>query len=342
MKALRWYGRRDLRCDDVPEPSPGPGELKIKVTLAGICGSDIKEYTSGPVMIPPERVPLTIGHEYVGRVADVGEGVTGFEIGDRVSGVGNYACGKCYSCKMGYPNTCLDQGFAGLRSEGCFAEYFTIPAYSCYPLPDNVSDEAGAMVEPLAVSLHAVHRGNVQLGDTVVVVGDGTIGLCAAAGARVAGASYVYLVAKHREHGKLGRKMGAADVLYLDEGDPVERLQELTGGLGADVALECVGRPDTPQLAVDLTRRHGTVVIVGVFARSGTIDFNTLMFTERSMVGSSIYIDEGRTAIELMADGRIDPAPLVTSIVPLENGAEGFARLLDNKENNVKVLLRIP
>jgi (R,R)-butanediol dehydrogenase/meso-butanediol dehydrogenase/diacetyl reductase len=136
--------------------------------------------------------------------------------------------------------------------------------------------------------------------------------------------------------------MGATDVIYLNEGDPVERLQELTGGLGADVTLECVGRPDTPQMAVDLTRRHGTVVIVGVFAQPGTVDFNTLMFTEKSLLGSSIYIDEGRTAIELMADGRIDPAPLVTSIVPLENGADGFARLLDDKENNIKVLLRIP
>jgi (R,R)-butanediol dehydrogenase/meso-butanediol dehydrogenase/diacetyl reductase len=342
MKALRWYGRRDLRYDDVPEPSPGPGQLKIKVSLAGICGSDIKEYTSGPVMIPLERVPLTIGHEYVGRVAAVGEGVTGFEIGDRVSGVGNYYCGECYCCKKGYYNICLNQGFTGLRSEGCFAEYFTIPAYSCYKLPDNVSDEAGAMVEPLAVSLHAVRRGNVQLGDTVAIVGDGTIGLGALAGARVAGASHVYLVAKHRKHGELGRKMGASEVLYLDEGDPVERLQELTAGLGADVALECVGRPETPQLAVDLTRRKGTVVIVGVFAHSGTVDFNTLMFTERSLVGSSIYVDEGRTAVELMADGRIDPTPMVTSIVPLENGADGFARLLDDKENNVKVLLRIP
>ena len=341
MKALRWYGRQDLRYDDVPDPSPGPGELKIKVTLAGICGSDMHEYTSGPIMIPRERLPLTIGHEYVGRVAAVGEGVTGFEIGDRVSGVGNYYCGECYCCKKGHYNICVNQGFIGLSSGGCFAEYFTLPVTACYHLPDNVPDEAGAMVEPLAVSLHAVRRGNVQMGDTVAVVGDGTIGLAALAGARIAGASYVYLIAKYREHGEIGRKMGATEVLYLDEGDPIERLQKLTGGLGADVALECVGRPETPQLAVDLTRRGGTVVIVGVFAKSGTVDFNTLMFTERSMVGSSIYIDEGRTAIELMADGRLDPTPLVTSIVPLENGAEGFARLLDDKANNIKVLLRV-
>ncbi|MGD9142232.1 MAG: alcohol dehydrogenase catalytic domain-containing protein [Dehalococcoidia bacterium] len=342
MKALRLYGRRDLRYDDVPEPSPGPGQLKIKVSLAGICGSDIKVYTSGSVMIPPERVPLTIGHEYVGRVAEVGEGVTGFEIGDRVSGVGNWYCGECYCCKKGYYNICINQNFIGLSSEGCFAEYFVIPAYSCYRLPESVSDEAGAMVEPLAVALHAVRKGNVQLGDTVAIVGDGTIGLCALAAARVAGASAVYLIAKHRGRGELARKMGVNEVIYIDEGEPVERLEKLTGGIGADVVLECVGRPETPQLAVNLTRRHGVVVIVGVFAEPGLMDFGTILFTERSIVGSSIYIDEGRTAVDLMSDGRIDPTPMITSTVPLENAVrEGFDKLIDNKEDNIKILLKV-
>ena len=205
-----------------------------------------------------------------------------------------------------------------------------------------VSDTAGAMVEPLAVALHAVRQGRVQLGDTVAVLGDGTIGLCALLAARVAGAAAVYLLAKHQGRGELGRKMGAADVIYTQEGDPVERLKELIDGPGADVVLECVGHPDTPQLAVNLLRHRGTAVIIGVFAKPGLIDFNTLMFTERTMVGNSIYIDEGRTAIELMADGRIDPTPLVTSTVPLEDAvARGFEELLHNKEANIKVLLRV-
>lgn len=342
MKALRWYGRKDLRYEDIPEPSPALGQLKIKVSLVGICGTDMTEYAHGPVMIPAAKVPLTMGHEFVGHVVALGDGVEGFNIGDRVSGVGYWYCGECYCCKQGFYNTCVNQGFTGLLTEGCMAEYFVIPAYACYQVPEMVSDEAAAMVEPLAVALHAVHQGEVRVGDTVAVIGDGTIGLCVLLAARVAGASAVYLISKHQGRGELGRKMGASAVIYLNNGDPVQQLEKLTDGIGADVVLECVGKPDTPQLALNLTRRHGTAVIVGVFAKPGLIDFNTLMFTERTMVGNSIYIDEGKTAIELMADGRIDPTPLITSVVPLEDAvAGGFEQLLNNKEGNIKVLLRV-
>jgi (R,R)-butanediol dehydrogenase/meso-butanediol dehydrogenase/diacetyl reductase len=161
MKALRWYGRKDLRYVDLPEPSPGPGQLKIKTVLAGICGTDLKEYAKGPVMIPPDRVPLTLGHEFVGRVAAVGKGVKNFKVGDRVSGVGYWYCGQCYCCKKGLYNICVNQGFTGLTTDGCLAEYSVVPAYACYELPGSVSDEAGALVEPLAVGLHAVGQGNV-------------------------------------------------------------------------------------------------------------------------------------------------------------------------------------
>jgi (R,R)-butanediol dehydrogenase / meso-butanediol dehydrogenase / diacetyl reductase len=343
MKALRWYGRRDLRYVDVPEPVPGPGQLKVRVRLAGICGTDLKEYALGPVLIPPDRVPLTVGHEFAGEVAGIGAGVNGFEVGERVSGVGYYYCGECYVCKRGLYNICVNQGFTGLFTDGCMAEYFVIPAYACYRLPDSVSDEAGAMVEPLAVALHAVRQGGVQTGDTVAIVGDGAIGLCSLLAAKAAGAGAVYVVAKHRGRGELARKLGATAVLYLDEGSPAERIQEMTGGPGADVALECVGHPDTPQLAVQLTRRAGRAVIVGVFAGPGMLDYSTITFTEKTLVGSSIYIDEGRTAIALMADKRLDPSRLVSATVPLRDAAQkGFEALLNDKEANIKVLLRVP
>jgi (R,R)-butanediol dehydrogenase/meso-butanediol dehydrogenase/diacetyl reductase len=343
MKALRWYARRDLRYVDVPEPAPGLGQLKIKVTLAGICGTDLKEYARGPVMIPADKAPLTIGHEFVGKVAAVGKGVNDFKVGDRVSGVGYWYCGECYYCKRGLYNLCVNQGFTGLLMEGCMAEYFVNPAYACYKLPDNVSDEAAALVEPLAVGLHAVRQGDVQVGDTVVVLGDGTIGLCALMAARVAGAGAIYVVSKHKGRGELARKLGATEVIYLDETSPARRLQELTGGLGADVAFECVGNPETPQLTVELTRRRGVTVLVGVFERSGVVDFSSLTFTERTMVGSSIYVDEGRTVVDLLADKRIDPTPLISSVVPLKDAVKlGFEALLTDKEANIKVLLQVP
>ncbi|MCK4273255.1 MAG: 2,3-butanediol dehydrogenase [Dehalococcoidales bacterium] len=342
MKALRWYGRKDLRFEDVPEPSPGPGQLKIKVTLAGICGTDLKEYAAGPHMVPPDKAPLTMGHEFAGKVATVGKGVTDFRVGDRVSGVGYWYCGDCYYCKKGVYNLCVNQGFTGLTTDGCMAEYFIAPAYACYKLPDSVSDEYGALVEPLAVALHAIRQGQVSPGDTVAIVGDGAIGLCALLSARAAGASAVHLVAKHRGRGELAEKLGANAVIYLNEGNPVQKLLKLTGGLGADAGIECVGYPDTPQLTVELVRRGGIAVIVGVFEKPGTLDFSTMTFSERTLVGSSIYVHEGRTVIDLLADGRIDPGTLITSTVPLKDAVKlGFEALLKDKETNVKVLLRV-
>ena len=343
MKALRWYGRRDLRYVDIPEPSPGSGQLKIKVTLAGICGTDLKEYAKGPVMIPPDKVPLTMGHEFAGKVAEVGKGVRGFKVGERVSGVGYWYCGECYCCKKGLYNICINQGFTGLLTDGCLAEYFVIPAYACYKLPDTVSDEAGALVEPLAVGLHAVRQGKVKAGDTIAILGDGTIGLCVLMAAKVAGAAAIYLISKHQGRGEVARRLGATDVIYFDSTDPAKRLQELTGGSGADVAFECVGNAETPQLTISLTRRAGTTVLVGVFDKPGLIDFSSLSFTERSMVGSSIYIDEGRAAIDLLAKKKMDPSPLITSRAPLKDAVTlGFEALLKDKEHNIKVLLEVP
>jgi (R,R)-butanediol dehydrogenase/meso-butanediol dehydrogenase/diacetyl reductase len=342
MKALRWYAKKDLRYVDFPAPFPALGQLKIRVLFAGICGTDLKEYTHGPIMISKDKVPLTLGHEFVGKVAEIGEKVQGFKVGDRVSGVGNYYCGECYFCKKGLYNLCTKQEFAGLHVDGCMAEYFVHPSYSCYKLPDKVTDEAGVLVEPLAVAFHAIHQARVQAGDTVSIVGDGTIGLSVLLAAKAAGASRVFLVSKHKGRGELAAEMGATAVIYLDKENPVRKIQELTGGTGTDAAFECVGNPETPQLTAELTRRGGIAVIVGVFEKPGTFDFSTITFSERKMVGSSIYVHEGKTVIDLIADKRINPTLLITSIVPLKDAVEkGFEELSRNKETNIKILLRI-
>jgi (R,R)-butanediol dehydrogenase/meso-butanediol dehydrogenase/diacetyl reductase len=342
MKALRWYARKDVRYEEIPEPSPGPGQLKVKVNLAGICGTDLKEYATGPGMIPADRVPLTLGHEFAGRVVEVGRGVTNWEVGERVTGVGYWFCGQCYYCKKSLYNLCLNGGFTGLTVDGCMAEYVTVPSYAVYKLPDSVSDETGALVEPLAVALHAVRQGNVRSGDTVGILGDGTIGLCTLLAARAAGASEVYVVAKHKGRGETALAMGANAVIYLSDGNPAHLIGNLTGGLGVDVSFECVGRPETPQICLDLARRDGTTVITGVFEKPGLINFQAVMFDQKTIVGSPIYADEAKTAIALLADKRIDPGRLVTSKVPLKYAVEmGFEKLINNKEHEVKILLQI-
>ncbi|MDH5781357.1 MAG: 2,3-butanediol dehydrogenase [Dehalococcoidia bacterium] len=342
MKALRWYARKDLRYEDVPEPSPGPGQVKVKIHLAGICGTDLKEYEAGPGMIAVDKVPLTLGHEFAGTVEEVGEGVTNFKVGERVTGVGYWFCGECYYCKRSLYNLCINGGFTGLTVDGCMAEYVVVPSYSVYKLPDSVSDEAGALVEPLAVALHAVRQGNVRPGDTVAIVGSGTIGLCVLLAARAAGASEVYVVDKIKRRGEIALAMGATAFINPNDGDPVKLIVNLTDGLGVDVSFECVGHPDTPQLSVDLARRGGTTVIVGVFDKPSSFHFQSVMFNQKTMVGSPIYVHEAKTVIALLADKRIDPRRLITSKVPLKDAVEmGFEKLIVNKEDNIKILLQI-
>lgn len=342
MKALRWHGKKDVRYEDAPDPITGLGQLKVKINLAGICGTDLKEYIEGPVMIAADKAPITLGHEFVGEVVELGKDVTGFNIGDRVTGLCDWYCGECPYCKGGMYNLCLKSAFTGLSEEGCMAEYMVAPGNTFYKLPDSVSDDNGALVEPLSVAVHAVRLGKVQLGDRVAIVGDGTIGLSTLLAARAAGASEVYVVAKYKKRGEKARAMGASEVIYSTGGNPVKDIAALTEGLGVDVAIECVGRPETPQMTVDLVRRNGVVVVVGVFGQPSTFHFASLLFNQITVVGSPIYVNEARAVIALLADKRIDAHALITSKVPLKNAvAMGFDKLISNKEENLKILLQV-
>jgi (R,R)-butanediol dehydrogenase / meso-butanediol dehydrogenase / diacetyl reductase len=339
MKALRIYGKKDIRYEDVSEVAPGPGEVKIRVSYAGICGSDLKEYAYFSGMIT--KLPQTIGHEYSGTISELGSGVTNFKIGDRVAGVGFRYCGKCYYCRKGIYNLCSNSGFTGISSEGGMADYIVTPIYSIYKLPDTVSDEFGAVVEPLAVSIHAIHQGNVQKGDTVVIIGDGTIGLYALLAARVSGANKVFVVSKHRSRGTIASKMGANRVLYLGEGNLAQTVMDLTDGVGADVAVDSAGNQDSLPLAMNLTRRGGTVSLVAFMEKPVPMDCFGIAFNEKKLVGSLIYVNEGAEAVALLANKSIDPSPPITSIIPMKNAVElGFEKLLKDKENNLKILLK--
>jgi (R,R)-butanediol dehydrogenase/meso-butanediol dehydrogenase/diacetyl reductase len=342
MKALRWYAKQDLRYEDIPEPVPGPGQVKVKVHFAGICGTDMKEYTSGPCMIDPSRVPIVPGHEFSGKIAEVGEGVDNYKVGDRVTALGYWYCGDCYYCNRDMNNLCINAGFTGLTAEGSLAEYVALPSYAVFKLPDSVSDEAGALVEPLAVAIHGVRQGNVRPGDRVAIVGDGTIGLCTLLAARAAGATEIYTVSKIKYRGKVAASMGATAVIDADA-DPVAQIMDKTGGLGVDVSFECVGVPETPQVALDLSRNAGTTVIMGVFNKPSTFDFMKVMFGQKKITGSSIYVHEADTAIALLADKRIVADKLVTSIVPLKDAVkQAFAKLMVDMEHDIKILIKMP
>ncbi|RMG55334.1 MAG: 2,3-butanediol dehydrogenase, partial [Bacteroidetes bacterium] len=289
MKAAVWYGKRDVRVEEVSEPAaPGPGQAKVKVHWCGICGSDLHEYDAGPIFIPATaphpltgvQAPLILGHEFSGEVVEVGEGVREVKVGDRVTADACQYCGECYMCKMNRYSLCSSLAFTGLMANGAFAEYVNVPAYTLYSLPPEMPSDVGALVEPLAVGIHAIRRAPVIQGDSVAVVGAGTIGLVTLQAARAAGASQVFVLEMAKARKEYAQKLGATAVIDPSETDPVAEVRRLTNGLGVDVAIECVGSEITGALALDLARVGGKVVLVGIFEKPSEIHFNNLVFYE--------------------------------------------------------------
>ena len=349
MKAAVWHARHDVRVEDVPlPPAPRPGWVKIRVAWCGICGSDLHEYVSGPVFIPVgkpnpltgRQSPLVLGHEFSGEIAELGADVAGFAVGERVTADACQHCGKCYYCRHGMYNICKELAFTGLMTDGAFASYVNVPAELVYKLPAGVALDTAALVEPLSVGMHAVKQAGSILGDTVVVVGAGTIGLCAIICARAAGAGRVIALETAGARKDKALAVGAHLVLDPKTTDVVAEIRKLTGGYGADVSFECIGNKDTAKLAFDVIRGAGRSVLVGVFSAPSSFNFLEIVATEKRIIGSLAYNGEFADVIAMLADGRIDVAPLITGRIALEDIVSGgFEELVHNKEQNVKIIV---
>ncbi len=352
MKAAVWHARSDIRVQDVPlPPPPEPGWVQIKVHWCGICGSDLHEYVAGPVFIPVDAPhPLTglkgqciLGHEFCGEIAALGAGVGGFRLGERVAADACQHCGQCRFCRSGQYNLCEHLAFTGLMNNGAFAERVNVPAELLYKLPDSFPPEAGALIEPLAVGMHAVKQAGSLVGQTVVVVGAGTIGLCTIMCAKAAGAGRVIALEMSSARKAKALEVGATLVFDPSQCDAVAEVKALTGGYGADVSFECIGHRDTAKLAVDVIRKAGKAVLVGIFEEPSSFNFFDIVATEKQVIGSLAYAGEFADVIAFIADGRIDVTPLITGRIELEDiVARGFDELVDNKDRNVKIIVRPP
>ncbi|MEW6470764.1 MAG: alcohol dehydrogenase catalytic domain-containing protein [Actinomycetota bacterium] len=348
MRAVVWHGRRDLRLEDIPEPDdPGPDEAIIEVSFCGICGTDLHEYVEGPVMIRPtshpltgQAPPLTLGHEFSGRVVALGPGVEG-DLGARVTVDPCWRCGTCYWCRRGEYHICRQGGAVGLASHGALARFVRVPAAGLVPLPDSVDDRTAALVEPLAVGLHAVRRGQVGTGDTVLVSGYGPIGASVLLAARAAGAGAVFVSEPDSARRALADLMGATEVVDPGEADVRRSVFTWTERVGPDVVFECTGLPRLLPAAVDAVRRGGRVVVVGVGHGAAEVEPNRLVLFEREVVGSLGYQHDLFRVVKLLAAGRLDPAPLVTGVVPLAQAvSHGFDALLADRRH-VKILVDV-
>lgn len=348
MKALRWHGARDLRLDEIAEPTVTAGKVKIKVEWCGICGSDLHEYVAGPIFIPAEaphplsgdKAPITMGHEFSGQVVDIGEGVTGFQVGDRVVCEPIFRCGECLGCKQGKYNLCEKMGFYGLSGGGGgFSEYASIPVEMLHKIPDSISFEQGALAEPAAVALHAVKESKLKVGDKAVVFGTGPIGLLLIDAIKAAGASEIYAVELSPERLAKAEELGAIGINPSQYEDVVKEIHKRTNG-GADVTYEVTGVPVVLTQAINATKLNGETMIVSIFETEAPIMPNHIVMKERTVTGIIGYRDIFPAVISLMEKGYFSADKLVTKRIKLSEAVdEGFEALL-NEKNQVKILVK--
>jgi (R,R)-butanediol dehydrogenase/meso-butanediol dehydrogenase/diacetyl reductase len=347
MLAARWHGARDLRVEEVAEPPLGPGEVRLKIKWCGICGSDLHEYKKGPVLIPTRPHPLTgktapivLGHELSAVVVEVGPGVSRVAVGDRVTANACLVCHSCAWCRSGRYNLCERLGSIGLSADGAFAESAVVPDYTLHALPPEVSWEAGSLTEPAAVALHAVKKGTLRPGETVVVVGGGTIGLLVLQAALACGAERVYVVEPSDRRRLVAEELGARLALNPETTAVEKEVHALTSGLRADVVFECVGSPKAVESAIRLSGKGGRVVLVGVYTESTPAPWGRIQGHEKGLVGSSAYTDEFPLALAMLRDGRIRAEPMLGERIGLrEIEDRGFRSLIEDPDRNVKVLV---
>jgi (R,R)-butanediol dehydrogenase/meso-butanediol dehydrogenase/diacetyl reductase len=350
MKAARFHGRGDIRVDEVPEPQVRPGTVLVEVEWCGICGTDLHEYLEGPIFVPTaeaphpltgEGMPVTLGHEFAGVVAEVGAGVDDVRVGDRVVVEPYVVCGRCDACQQGRYNVCRTLGFVGLSGGGGgFSRYVVAERRWIHPLGDLGTD-VGALIEPLAVAYHAVRLSGARPGQSAVVFGAGPIGLVTTAALRAAGVEEIVAVEPAGARKQKATVAGASTVLDPRSVDVVEAVEELTKGRGADVTFECAGVDQVLATAIRATRAGGTCVNVAIWGHEARVAMNDLVFREVSVLGSLAYANDHPATIEMVASGRVDPFQFITGRIGLDDIVEqGFRELIDNKEENVKILVQ--
>jgi L-iditol 2-dehydrogenase len=325
----------------MPEPQPGPDELLVKVKACGICGSDVHGFDGSTGRRIP---PIVMGHEAAGTVVATGKDVKSFAPGDRVTFDSTISCGQCYFCKRGQINLCDNREVLGVscgdyRRMGAFAEYVVVPARVSYKLPETLPFEYAAMIEAISVAVHAVAITPIELNDTAVVIGAGMIGLLTLQAAKLAGCGRVISVDVDETRLESARKLGATHTILGGGPEVIQRVRELTDGLGAQVALECVGATTPIGNAIESVRKGGTVTLVGNVSPRVEIPLQSVVSRQIRLQGSCASSGEYPACIDLLERGSIRVDSLISAVAPLEDGPSWFQRLHSREPNLMKVVL---
>ena len=340
MKALLLSSYRHLELADLPTPQPRSDEVLIRVAACGICGSDVHGYDgSSGRRIPP----LVMGHEAAGTIESLGSAVKNFVPGDRVTFDSTVYCGECSNCRRGDINLCDRRQVLGVscgdyRRAGAFAEFVAVPSRILHRLPEDLPFAEAAMLEAVAVAIHAVNLAEISASTTALVIGAGTIGILTLQALRAAGCSRVLVTDVDAGRLEMARELGANDILLSDE-SLNNKLLELTDGEGVDIALEAVGRNETVAAAIDSVRKGGGVVLIGNITPNVNLPLQKVVSRQIRLQGSCASAGEYPQAIRWMASGAIRVKPLITAVAPLEEGARWFERLYAREPHLLKVVL---
>ncbi len=335
MKALVFEapGRMPLR--DRPRPVAGPGEVVVEVRAAGICGSDVHGFTGQT----GRRTPgVVMGHEAAGVVMEVGSGVETVRVGDRVALRSILTCGACDQCTDGRANTCRNRRGLGMALDGAYAELVAVPAVLAVRIPESVSFHAAALVEPLAVALHAARAVRAGSHQRVLIAGAGTIGLLVLLALRAEGTGRVVVTDRSAHRLEAARLAGAEVTVLVSSDDAVPAILDATGG-GADVAVDAVGIASALQQVVAAVRPGGRVICLGNSDPTVELPLQDVVSREVGLVGSYGFTTEFEEAIELIASGRLDPTSLVQHVAPLADGERLFGDLASGRLEALKVVL---
>ncbi|SER99333.1 2,3-butanediol dehydrogenase [Salipaludibacillus aurantiacus] len=346
MKAAVWYKAKDLRVEEVTEPAVSEHDVKVKVKWCGICGSDLHEYLAGPIFIPvdsphpisKEKAPIIMGHEFAGEVVETGSKVTKLQVGDRVAIEPILAPNENGEYKDEKYNLTDLLGFHGLSGGGGgFSQFTVVGEHMAHKLPDELSYEQGALVEPAAVALHAIRQSSLKAGDTAAVFGAGPIGLLVIDALKAAGASQIYAVEVSESRKKLAEQLGAV-VIDPKEADAVEEIRKLAGS-GVDVSFEVTGIPEVLNQSIHSTHTGGETVIVSIWESDAAIQPNDIVIKERTVKGIIAYRHIYPAVMELMKQGYFQGETMITKKIGLDDVVnEGFEQLVKDK-SQIKILV---
>ena len=337
MKASRFLGNKTFAVTDLPTPHAGPGELVLRNQVCGVCGTDVHIYPGEPGSADVNP-PVVLGHEYSGEVVEVGEGVTGFAVGDHVTVDPNIYCGHCAYCQNGKKQLCPSMEAIGVTRDGGFAQYSRIPASQAFKLEPTVPWEAAAMAEPLACCLHGIDLAGIQVGDKVCVVGGGAIGLLMVQLAKLSGASQIVLSEPNEKRRQVGLQLGANAAIDPTRPDAQEAFAQVLGG-GANVVIECVGNVPAVKSAFQFAGKGATVLLFSVPKVDATFDLPLFDVYKKELTikGSFVNPDTHARAVALINSGKVDFDPIITHRFTLDQLPEAIA--MQMSDASIKVVV---